>query len=234
MNHGVYEDESWCTISPSEILYDPMTFPQVTVGKNGNETEKLLKIVNCNILQLIREFSDLKRLNEVLIEHIRSQQITTKLPPNDSAAEVLESPVWCNTMPRETTLCQNTVIIRGMRSEIEKTYYTSTHLTIRLYPGIHGPNELICNGIYDPVPDEFCDSVSVYLKRGDSGKWIEYNRQLGKWIIRPVNQRGTNKGWAYISCESPVPLENCNGAWSVYNKEGRWTEQKSASWSVLR
>jgi hypothetical protein len=67
-----------------------------------------------------------------------------------------------------------------------KLLLTSTSVLIR---GATGPNSSTINGIFDPT-NTLHDGVPVYQKRSDWDKWMEYNKNVKKWLVKCSQDKG--------------------------------------------
>lgn len=93
--------------------------------------------------------------------------------------------------------------------------------------GAKGPNAVTINGIYDPT-DEICNDWSVFQKRGDPSKWLEFFNQSNKWYIKATNDKGKARGWMRLSADPPTSPELCKATCEVWDGS-KWTSQPSVS-----
>lgn len=101
---------------------------------------------------------------------------------------------------------------------------TAVSIDIR---GAKGPNAVIINGVYDPT-DELCNDWSVYQKRGDPTKWLEFFNQSNKWYIKATNDKGKARGWLRLSSDPPTRPEICSAVCEVWDGS-KWSSQPSVS-----
>jgi hypothetical protein len=93
--------------------------------------------------------------------------------------------------------------------------------------GAKGPNAVTINGTYDPT-DEICNDWSVFQKRGDPNKWLEYFNQSNKWYIKATNDKGKARGWMRLASDPTTPPELCKSISEVWDGS-RWTSQPSVT-----
>ena len=72
----------------------------------------------------------------------------------------------------------------------------------------------IVNGVYEPTL-EHCCGMTVYCKRGDNDKWLEYSNEADRWTILDTKHRGQVWGWAYLTTHRNI--EKCKGltGWKI-------------------
>jgi hypothetical protein len=72
----------------------------------------------------------------------------------------------------------------------------------------------IVNGVYEPTL-EHCCGMTVYCKRGDNDKWLEYSNEADRWAILDTKHRGQVWGWAYLTTHRNI--EKCKGltGWKI-------------------
>ena len=91
----------------------------------------------------------------------------------------------------------------------------SVHIT-----GIPAPHASL-NGVYDPT-DEVYGGVTVFCKRGNVDRWLEYNALSSKWFITQTSDRGS--GVAYVQSPvlpSVVLPDQCTGD-VLFLEGGKW------------
>lgn len=93
--------------------------------------------------------------------------------------------------------------------------------------GAKGPNAVTINGVYDPT-EEICNGWSVYRKRGDPTKWLEFFVPSNKWYIKATSDRGRARGWMRLSADPPARPELCKSVCEVWDGN-KWTSQSSVS-----
>ena len=82
--------------------------------------------------------------------------------------------------------------------------------------GATGSNARNINGVFEPTT-EMCDGLTVFRKKGNSDVWLEFNRSVMDWFVRPTSSRGTSKGWAYVKVDSVcLPHESPAGRWQIW------------------
>ncbi len=72
----------------------------------------------------------------------------------------------------------------------------------------------IVNGVYEPT-SEHCCGMTVYRKRDDSDKWLEYSNAADRWSILDTQHRGQVWGWAHLTTHRNI--EKCQGlsGWKI-------------------
>lgn len=73
----------------------------------------------------------------------------------------------------------------------------ATSIDIR---GAKGPNAVTINGVYEPT-HEVCNGWTVYRKRNDNNKWLEFFDASKKWYIKATTDKGRARGLITIQPE---------------------------------
>ena len=88
--------------------------------------------------------------------------------------------------------------------------------------GASGPFSHIINGVFE-VTSQRCCGMSVYRKRDDGDKWLEYSDQAVKWNVLDTAHRGQSWGWA--SFFSRCSIEECadTAGWKLFDGS-KWAD----------
>jgi hypothetical protein len=72
------------------------------------------------------------------------------------------------------------------------------------------------NGIYEPT-SQHCCGMTVYQKRDDKDKWLEYSNAADRWNVLDSAHRGQCWGWAYLTTHRSI--EKCKGltGWKIFD-----------------
>ena len=85
------------------------------------------------------------------------------------------------------------------------------------------------NGIYDKT-DEVAGGQPIYSRRGltEGGKQliIEYHQPNKMWQIKWLENKGTDRACAYVTCDPPVLPHRIEGVWKVYDRDAPGAELK--------
>jgi hypothetical protein len=70
------------------------------------------------------------------------------------------------------------------------------------------------NGVYEPTSERCC-GMTVYHKRDDNDKWLEYSNKAHRWTILDTAHRGQIWGWAFLTTHRSI--EKCSGltGWKI-------------------
>lgn len=93
---------------------------------------------------------------------------------------------------------------------------TSNHRVVRdvCISGATGLFADIVNGVYEPT-SEHCCGMTVYRKREDNDKWLEYSNAADRWSVLDTAHRGQVWGWAFLTTHRNI--EKCKGlsGWKI-------------------
>ena len=60
--------------------------------------------------------------------------------------------------------------------------------------------------------------MPVYRKQGDPDTWLMYNPNYKDWYVQSTSLKGTNSGWAYLTCDPPcLPENGTKRTWQVWD-----------------
>lgn len=93
--------------------------------------------------------------------------------------------------------------------------------------GAKGPNAVTINGVYEPT-HEVCNGWTVYRKRNDNNKWLEFFDASKKWYIKATTDKGRARGWMRLTSNPPTNPELCKAMCEVWDGS-KWTSQPSVS-----
>ncbi len=83
--------------------------------------------------------------------------------------------------------------------------------------GATGESAAHVNGMYDPT-EEVVDGATAYRKRGDPGRWLQYNAASKDWNFQPTANRGPSIAYAYVACDPLRLPDQCEGlVWKTYD-----------------
>ena len=58
--------------------------------------------------------------------------------------------------------------------------------------------------------------MSVYRKQGDPDTWLMYNPNDKSWIVQATSDKGTDWGYAFLTCDPPcLPENGTKHTWQV-------------------
>ena len=78
-----------------------------------------------------------------------------------------------------------------------------------------GDNASRVNGIYE-FTEEVSGGMPVYRKMDDPDMWLMYNPTWKKWYVQPTSSKGSESGWANLTCDPPcLPERGPKGTWQV-------------------
>ena len=98
--------------------------------------------------------------------------------------------------------------------------------------GAKGPNAVTINGVYEPT-EEVCNGWTVYRKRNDSNKWLEFFDASSKWYIKATTDKGRARGWMRLTSTPATRPEMCKSTCEVWDGS-KWTSQPSVSIVTLK
>ena len=92
--------------------------------------------------------------------------------------------------------------------------------------GAYGPFSDVVNGVFEPTSQQCC-GVSVYRKRDDGDKWLEYSSNALKWNVLDTAHRGQSWGWAAFASRGGG-IEKCVNVpgWKMYDGT-KWEDRPS-------
>jgi hypothetical protein len=81
--------------------------------------------------------------------------------------------------------------------------------------------------VYEPT-HEVCNGWTVYRKRNDNNKWLEFFDASKKWYIKATTDKGRARGWMRLTSNPPTNPELCKAMCEVWDGS-KWTSQPSVS-----
>ena len=98
--------------------------------------------------------------------------------------------------------------------------------------GASGPFSDIVNGVFERTSEQCC-GMSVYRKRDDGDKWLEYSSQALKWNVLDTAHRGQSWGWAAFA--SRAGIEKCLNVagWKIYDGT-KWVDCPDVRLTLLK
>jgi hypothetical protein len=104
-------------------------------------------------------------------------------------------------------------------------------LTVEI-SGACGPFSHVINGVFELTSQQCC-GMSVFRKRNDGDKWLEYSSHAQKWNVLDTAHRGQSWGWAAF--ESKCSIEKCANVlgWKIFDGS-KWADCPDMRLSLSR
>ena len=98
--------------------------------------------------------------------------------------------------------------------------------------GAEGKNAWQFNGVFDPV-EGVSEGMTVYRKRDDADRWLEYYAPRRQWVVTYTEVRGTGLSSAWLISDPPrLPDHTLGSVWQVFDGT-KIVDQQSVSVTMV-